>query len=221
MDSSIKNIQVTEKVLRAYFSCVRKSYLLMFFRELSIPTEYEVELNKRNLRVRANFLDGRTVQKLDMALFPRGNEPCEQDIFVAIPASTDLLSIEGAIYKAVPKKRCTEETRYEPIIFATTYTLRKEDKIEISFAGYVQSQIQGNNPLRGKVVLLDASENTVRLSEYIKYTIPAIDILMGWVISKPEPPPAILNKHCPYCEFQNICQPIAEEQDSISLLGGN
>jgi predicted RecB family nuclease len=30
----------------------------------------------------------------------------------------------------------------------------------------------------------------------------------------------ILNKHCPYCEFQNSCKETAIQEDSLSLLGG-
>lgn len=191
----------------------------MFSRELSKPTEYEIVMENCKERVRTNYLYGRAVQKLNMGSFPHGKWPIEQDIFVTTPASTDLLSTESAIYKIVPKKNNIDDFNYEPIIFAASYTLRKVDKIEISFAGYIQSLIQHKHPQRGKVVLLDLSENTVRLTDCKKNILPAVNILTGWIVSKPEPPITILNKHCPYCEFQHVCRPIAEQEDSISLLG--
>ena len=39
-------------------------------------------------------------------------------------------------------------------------------------------------------------------------------------ISSPESPSVILNKHCPYCQFQNLCQTKAEQEDNLSLLDG-
>ena len=220
MRTTIEIGQVTEKVLRAYFSCVRKSYLLMYSRELSKPSEYEVAMENCKERVRTKYLDGRSVQKLNMNAFSYGKLHIGQDIIIDSPLSTKLISTECAIFNIVPGKQTSEEAHYEPIIFATSSTLRQDDKIEISFAGYVLSQIQDKPPQNGKVILLDTSEKSVRLSTGIKHILPAITILKGWVVSKPETPAAILNKHCPYCEFQHVCRPIAEKEDSISLLGG-
>src|SRR5207302_7020431 len=33
-----------------------------------------------------------------------------------------------------------------------------------------------------------------------------------------QPPPVVLNKHCPYCSFKNVCRRQAEEADDLSLL---
>jgi hypothetical protein len=33
-----------------------------------------------------------------------------------------------------------------------------------------------------------------------------------------QPPPVVLNKHCPYCSFKNVCSQQPEEADDLSLL---
>ena len=35
-----------------------------------------------------------------------------------------------------------------------------------------------------------------------------------------EPPPILLNKHCPLCPFRRACQAQAEQEDNLSLLNG-
>ncbi|MDO9257569.1 MAG: IS66 family transposase, partial [Bacteroidales bacterium] len=60
----------------------------------------------------------------------------------------------------------------------------------------------------------------VKLSENIKKCLPIINLFQGWLAQENDLPPVILNKHCPYCEFQNSCKEIAIQEDSLSLLGG-
>ena len=91
---------------------------------------------------------------------------------------------------------------YEPIIFTTSRAIRQDDKAEIYFAGYVLSEMQGTPPRQGKVILLNASESSVCLIDGVNKILPTMNILKGWRNSQPEPPAAILNKHCVYCEFR-------------------
>lgn len=58
MKAATERVRITEKVLRAHFNCVRKSYLLMFSREQSKLTEYASIMEYRKGLVRANYLDG-------------------------------------------------------------------------------------------------------------------------------------------------------------------
>ena len=38
-------------------------------------------------------------------------------------------------------------------------------------------------------------------------------------IASRDPPPLVLNEHCPTCEFQSRCRAVAVERDDLSLLG--
>ncbi len=52
-----------------------------------------------------------------------------------------------------------------------------------------------------------------------KTLTPILQDLQELIQAKPpEPPSLILNKHCPYCQFQHLCQTQAEKEDNLSLL---
>lgn len=219
MSAATERARITEKVLRAYFNCIRKSYLLMFSREKSKPTEYALIMEYRKGLVRANYLDGRILETVNPDQPSCPIHPMMLNGIATTPLSSDILSTESAIFKIVPGTNDSGHLRYEPIIFTTSHTLRQEDKLEVCFAGYVLSKIQGKPSLKGKVILLDASETNVRLQDGINRIVPVINLLERWGNSQPEAPAVILNKHCPYCEFQHVCRRIAEKEDSISQLG--
>jgi predicted RecB family nuclease len=218
MSEATESIRITEKVFRAYFHCARKSYLLMFSRGLSKPTEYEIMLEQRKARIRADYLarcppatintSPLSFQKVPVALDDAGN----------IHLTAGLLTTESLIFKVAQGASSSEDALYEPLIFTTSQTVRQEDKLEITFAGYVLSKTQGAPPLKGKVVQLNAAETNVRLLDSATHILPVISIFEEWVHSRQAPPTTILNKHCPNCEFQQVCRPIAEKEDSLSQL---
>src|SRR5439155_1712893 len=46
-----------------------------------------------------------------------------------------------------------------------------------------------------------------------------LERIRGWDGDPPaQPPPVVLNKHCPYCPFKSVCSRQAEEADDLSLL---
>jgi predicted RecB family nuclease len=130
-----------------------------------------------------------------------------------------LLSTEAAVFAAV-RASSVESPALEPVVFSHSNVIREEDRAEITFAGYVLSRLQRTPSLRGRVILFDGSQKTVRSHGGFASILPAIDELTRWASSRPQAPEPILNKHCPICEFQHLCRPIAERNDSISLLGG-
>jgi len=191
----------------------------MFSREQSKLTDYASIMEYRKGLVRANYLDGLILEPVIAGQPSLPIQPIIPNGIADFPISSDILSTESAIFKIVAGTENFGKCRYEPVIFTTSHALRQEDKLEVCFVGYVLSMIHGTLPLKGKVILLNASETSVRLHDGINRIIPAINLLETWCNLLPEPPAVILNKHCPYCEFQHVCRPIAEKEDSISLLG--
>ena len=221
MNTNHDCVKITEKAVRAYFNCVRKSYLLMFERASSKPTDYETVLEYRNERARANYVASQSNQTFlnidELSSRPDSKGP---GIIADTSIFNNLLSTETALFRVIKEKSDAEVIYYEPITFAASYILRPEHKMEIAFAGHVLSQIRSAPILKGKVILLNKIEKTVRLPDSLKDALPAINALSEWQASRSEAPTVLLNKHCPYCEFQHICKPIAEKEDHISLLGG-
>jgi predicted RecB family nuclease len=142
------------------------------------------------------------------------------DMLTRANLSVDCLSVRNATLIKVPNKRPLDESRYEPIIFSSVNKLGQEDKIELSFIGYTLSKFLNYLPDNGHVVLVDGRTITVKLSENIKKCQPSITLLQDWLTQNSGLPPVYLNKHCPYCGFQNSCKEAAIQEDSLSLLGG-
>jgi predicted RecB family nuclease len=211
---------VTEKILRASVNCSRKSYLLLFDRSQSKPNDFEVAMEHRKAMVRHDYLreSGSCVEGINK-LVCRPHLNLHNDIANVEAEKTPNFITEAAIYICVQKDTCSGYATYEPVIFTTSGAIRQDDRAEIAFSGYVLSKHQETEPRRGKVILADASQVSVRLSDVISRILPKIKLLEQWLITQPEPPVVVINKHCPYCEFQHACMGIAQEDDSISQLG--
>ena len=161
MRATTERLRITEKVLRAHFNCVRKSYLLMFSREQSRLTEYDSVMEYRKGLVRANYIDGLILEPVNAGQPSLPMQPMILNGIADSPISSGTLSTESVIFKIVTGTENFGKCRYEPVIFTTSHALRQEDKLEVCFAGYVLSMIHSTLPLKGKVILLNASETSV------------------------------------------------------------
>ena len=216
----VKNeLQVSESAIRAHSLCVRKAYLLIFSPGLSSPNAYETMLSTLSSITRRNYFHSNSnqlvVESFSPLLISKG-----VDILTSVNLSVDFLSVKNTTLIKVPNKLPLDDSRYEPIIFSSANKIQQEDKIELSFIGYTLSKYLNYLAETGHVVLVDGRAITVKLSENIKKCQPSINLLQGWLTQNSDLPPVFLNKHCPYCKFQNICKETAIQEDSLSLLGG-
>src|SRR5205085_6709112 len=110
---------------------------------------------------------------------------------------------------------------YEPVSFTGTQSIEKEDKLALMVAGVLLERIQNKWPERGMIASIDKKTCAIKLDKCHKIITPILEQLQEWAHSlSPEPPPLILNRHCPYCQFQNLCTAKAEQDDNLSLLDG-
>jgi predicted RecB family nuclease len=214
------DLHISERAIRAHYWCIRKAYLVMFSPELSSPTEYENMLTTLSNINRQNYLlslakQSKVVEPFSSLAISKG-----ADIITDVNLSVDLLSISDATLAKVVNVICPDEPLYEPIIFSSEHKIQTVDKVELSFIGYTLSKFFNYLPDTGHVVLVDGRAITVKLSENIKKCQPSITLLQELITQPCVLPPVCLNKHCPYCEFQNVCKESAIQEDSLSLLGG-
>ena len=122
-----------------------------------------------------------------------------------------LTRVEGASHGGHP--------RYEPTLCVGTHSIGKEHKLALAFTGYVLGRLQHTPPLAGRLIAMDGTSHTMKLDPRATDLLPPLDALHAWTRdATPEPPPVILNKHCPLCPFQQSCQAQAEQEDNLSLL---
>jgi predicted RecB family nuclease len=213
-------ILVTENVVRAYSNCVRKAYLLMFERGQSRPIDYEIAMEHRKARARELYLSNPVIAAtlVELSTITQNSSVISGSTRNGV-ARTPNFSTLSVLYRRVAKLSTQEKAIYEPVIFTSSNSVRDDDRIELGFSGTVLSKIQGTQTQRGMVIFSDAREVAVRLSEKIGNLLPTIRIMEEWSNARPDPPSVVLNKHCSICEFQHVCRPIAEMEDSISQLG--
>src|SRR3989449_6036004 len=102
-----------------------------------------------------------------------------------------------------------------------TYSISTEQKLAIAFTGYVLGRLQPTPPMAGRLIAMDGTSHTVTLAKSATDLMPLLEPLQAWTTgASPEPPPIVLNKHCPLCPFQHLCHAQAEQEDNLSLLNG-
>jgi predicted RecB family nuclease len=213
------DLQVTERAIRAHNLCVRKAYLLLFSPSLSSPNSFENMQDKLSNISRQNYFRSISNQLIVQPFSPLAVSK-GVDILTSVNLSVDFLSIKNITLIKVPDVLHLDEPHYEPIIFSSTNKIQPEDKIELAFIGYTLSKFLNYLPKNGHVVLVDGRVITVKMPEDIHKYLPSINSMQEWITQSSSLPPVFINKHCPYCEFQNICKETAIQEDSLSLLGG-
>lgn len=112
----------------------------------------------------------------------------------------------------------TGSPSYYPIRFVPSEKVASSDKILVAFDALALSRITGIVPSIGRIIYGSRFATTVvplaKLIREVRATITKIADLR----SRPEPPAAVLNKHCAECEFQSQCRSELVKKDDLSLL---
>jgi len=210
---------ITSEVVVAYAQCPRKAYLLLFNQEQGVPHEYVRILEQQRRENQQRYLDGLPHTHTDVHLYTVENLDHGNTVLLnaclqadGLAAGCDVLTrVEGASHGGHP--------RYEPTLCVGTHSIGKEHKLALAFTGYVLGRLQPTPPLAGRLIAMDGTSHTMKLDPRATNLLPLLDALHAWTTdATPEPPPVILNKHCPLCPFQQSCQAQAEQEDNLSLL---
>jgi predicted RecB family nuclease len=107
---------------------------------------------------------------------------------------------------------------YSPIRFVTHEKVTTIDKLLLAFDALALSESWHETPKTGKIMYGRRHRMaTIALAGLLK----DVKRILGCIATqqkKATSPPLILNKHCPECEFQSRCRPLAVEKDDLSLL---
>jgi len=212
---------ITSEILVAYSQCPRKAFLLMCTQTPGTPHEYIKILEQQRQDNQCKYLDN--LQKKNPDVQPYSQDALKGGSDFLINASLDVngLAANCAILTKVKTHSNLGRYSYETTIFAGTYRIKEEQKLELYFVGHVLEHLQKKSPVSGRIIGLDEKSYTVKIGNRHKTLNPLLEPLQEWgVASSPEPPALILNKHCPTCQFQILCQTQAEQEDNLSLLNG-
>ncbi|MCY7282635.1 MAG: TM0106 family RecB-like putative nuclease, partial [Cyanobacteria bacterium CAN_BIN43] len=210
---------ITSEIVVAYAQCPRKAYLLLHSDEVSKSNEYVAILKHKKSISQNSYLDNLRRQYADVRPYNDGNLRSGSSFLINGILQSKACEAACGILTKVLLPSLLGEHSYEPTIFVGTHQINGDQKLELAFIGYILGQIQGKLPAIGKIISLGLKSHEVRLESGYKLLTSILQELQELIQAKfPISPPLILNKHCPYCQFQNLCRTQAEKEDNLSLL---
>jgi predicted RecB family nuclease len=212
---------IMSEVVVAYAQCPRKAYLLLRSSDKGTPHEYVRILEQQRCEHQARYLDLLKQKHTDVKPYTAESLCNGNEVLFAARLQADGFAAECDVLTRVEEPPTGGTYRYEPTLCVETYSISKEQKLALSFAGYVLGRLQSEPPIAGRLIAMDGTSHTINLDKSVQSLMPLLEPLRAWTTDVPSnPPPIVLNKHCPLCPFQRSCQAQAEQEENLSLLNG-
>jgi len=212
---------ITAEIVVAYSQCPRKAYLLLFSPDKGEPHEYIQILEQQRQANQERYIDHlqqthADVQPYALATLRKGSK-----VLIHAHLRVDGFVADCGVLTRVEGTSTFGKYSYEPSIVVGTYSISKEQQLELSVVGYVLERLLHTSPAAGRIIGMDGKSHTIKLEESAKDLRPLLEPLQEWTTApSPKPPPVMLNHHCSTCQFQGMCHAQAIQEDHLSLLGG-
>ena len=212
---------ISSEIALAYTQCKLKAYLLLLTDRRGTQNEYISILEEETITNREEYFDLVKKQTSEFEYYsPNNMKDGIRILFNAYLCVNNLQAYSDIIAK-IGKDPSRNISFYVPILIIGTYKIGKEQKFQLAFIGHVLFNIQKEKPLLGIIVDRGKNDHEIKLEPFYREVEKAIRNLNIWIQnSSHDPPPVILNKHCPYCQFKKDCEEKAVEKDDLSLLSG-
>ena len=210
---------ITAEIVVAYTRCPRKAFLLQCTDEHGTPHEYEGVLAEHQRANQRAYVAG--IQRAHHEARPYAGELSTAGRHVLLDATlrTEDLEARCPVLTPVARGVLGQVCGHEPTLVVGTHTISQEQRLELQFVAYVLGQLQGTPPTAGAIVGMDGQAHRVPLTALAGQLVPIVETVRAWTATPPtDPPPVIVNAHCPQCQFRAACLAGAERDDDLSLL---
>src|SRR6266545_2572775 len=212
---------ITAEILVAYSHCPRKAFVLLCTEEKGTPHDYVAILQQKKHDNQAKCINALGKMGLEIQPYNTNSLKGASDVLVNSTLKAEGLEAKCDVLTKVKMPSSLGGYSYEPTILVGTHNITKEQKLELLYVGYVLGKIQNKLPKNGTIVGASGVPHKLNLENSPTVLLPLLSPLKEWLAtSSTEPPPVILNRHCPYCQFQSLCKSKAEQDDNLSLLEG-
>ena len=212
---------ISDVVFEAFLQCEMKAYLLLKGATATDPEiadcqqaaayQFQKSCSERLRRITLEAQCHTGMPPLDAL-----KERIYRVILDPLISASDIHTQLHALVR-VATRRGADGASYSPIRFVPHEKLAPSDKLLIAFDALAVSRVTGHIPRVGKIV---------HGSRYVSVTVPlsrlsgkaqsSLTRLAAWQ-ENTTPPPLILNKHCPACQFRSRCRQVALENDDLSF----
>ena len=205
---------ITSQLVEASTQCRRKAFFIVQGTPDPDRHEYEAIIEQRASENRLRFLDSmRNGQSANSAQWST-LELCSNGVL----ETTELRADCDAVSQ--PKRRTKRRHQaFEPYIATGTHSVTNEERLRLAFAGIVIGETRRYQTSSGW--LIPMSSKPIRVSIDTQYPLvrKAVANIRDLIAeSSSDPPPLVLNSHCPPCPFRTHCRAEAENTENLTLL---
>ena len=205
---------ITSQLVEASTQCHRKAFFILHGTPKPDRHEYDLIIEQRASDNRRRFVEAARAnppsgeqQKPRLQVCPNGAVEAAN-----LRADCDAVS--------QTKQRSNKSHRaFEPHLVVGTHSVTTDQRLRLTFAGFVIGQTRRYRPATGWIVPMASNPARVRLDAQYPHVRKALDNIRELTTDpSADPPPLALNGHCPQCPFRQHCMDEAEKADHLTLL---
>jgi predicted RecB family nuclease len=210
---------ITTEAVVALSQCPRKAHLLLDSPDQGSVHPYHAILERHAEKTRERYLIQLTQAHPEALPYnPTRLSNGKPFLTQANLQSGNLRAFADVLVRTSAPSAVRKRT-YEPVLVVGTYGVTADQKLALAFTGYVLGQMSKGAPPVGVLVTRDGQSHRIRLVDHYSRVAALLGKLGSWAASTAqEPPPVVLNPHCPECPFREACTAKAEAADHLSLL---
>ena len=217
------SVHITAAVFAAYLKCPTKAYLIAHGED---PPNALVAVTRGCMSAAYKARAGQSLRAGVVGVVPihfsrlADNTACNATtLFVDCETASYVCNQPASAWVDGRVKRSRPGRDYVPVLYSAWDKIDQFDDLLVCFGAVAIGQATGKRiPANGKFIYgTDHRVKTVRIAEYLTKWREVIEAIAS-ICRSSEPPPLVLNKHCPVCEFKSRCRSLAVERDHLSLL---
>jgi predicted RecB family nuclease len=213
------SVEITAAVFAAYLNCPTKAYLIAHGED---PPDAFVAVTRGRVSAAYKARAGQGLTVVVPIHFSRLSDDTVRDattVFVDCETASYVCNDPASAWVDGRVKRSEPGRDFVSIRYSSWDKIDQFDDLLVCFGAVAIGQATGSRiPTNGKVIYGEGHRaKTVRVADYLTKWREVIEAIAS-ICRTSEPPPLVLNKHCPVCEFKSRCRYLAVEQDHLSLL---
>jgi predicted RecB family nuclease len=218
------SVDITASIFDAYLRCPTKAYLAAheedspdtFFTDVRgrISAAYKASASQ-TLRTESTG-----AMQIDFSRLAGLPARCPATVYVDCGTASYSCEQPAPARDGRRAKRTGLSHDYLPVVYWAWDKIDQTNDLIVTFGALALAQSTGTKiPFTGKVIYGEGFRSKkVRIADHLPKTRQVIREIAS-VCHASNPPPLILNKHCPTCDFRLRCRHLAVERDELSLLG--
>jgi len=219
------SLPLSDDIFAAFLKCRYKAYLKLRgaagetseFEQLQarLTAEYRVAVRKDLLRMRGQA----AVMQDPLSLTDAVRSGVSLILNATAKDANETCHLDG-LERTGGNRTAAAGGTYTPMLFTPHERVSAEDRLRLAFGASVLARVQGVQPDSGQIVhgqqFKPSRVSLPTLVGTVRDTVGHIQAMQNAAT----PPPLLLNRHCPECEFRRSCRATAVEKDDLSLLRG-